>query len=757
MFDNFFKKVLPEEPKELDNLTPMNELLLDFKALGKWIFIFFAVAIFVSTFISGFIYQLFRNIFTGDTIFIFSSFKYGITKMILLTIVFVILIMAFGYKIYRSVKRNYIMNYKDNYMKSKRETFGGAHFQDEKELKENFHIFSSVDETDENIFGTDADNKIYTHITKPGMNMNEAFFGAPGSGKTSAKILSDCMQCLKRGDSMILTDTKGDVYSQTSAIARKMGYKVRVLNLKISEFKNSDAFNLLECLKPNDPTIDAKADMIANIIVKNTSSSEREVNDYWAKNELNLFKAVALYVATDPTLISLGRNTLPEMFNVLSSNNAKDLAAIFTRYPKDTPIRQAYDIFSNCEDRNQGQIINGAAIRLSKISNQYLQQVLSHNEIDPVEPMKKKCIYYVIISDTDDTYRVISSLFFSMLFNEQCDYSDKLTKEEKKAQKSVYYLLDEYRATGGIYGLPVKIATVRSRKIGLTMILQDKGQLDSMYDETEAGTILNCCTVKGLLSTNDLVTATYFSDLMGKQTVVTESERVTESTADTIHAHGEVQKTHTENERHLMKPEELMNGKLSRDEIVYIISAEPPVKLKKYFSELGGEAIHPLLKQSYELGEKKPHKHKPQWRKKIEEAEKEKEDRLKKAQAAVEEKIQKEDEELDKKEAEKKTEKSKKEDSVKDAPKSDVREELSSNFDSMINDLSSSTENVKEEKSVSNTISEEKNKKKPKQYSVTRISESESGSSSAAPLPSSEEKKKSTPAFGEGWDADDMS
>ena len=723
MLENFFKKVVPDDPEEIDKVTPANELAQDFKYIGKYALAIFAIAILISAFISGLIYQFFLNMFRGDTIYILSSFKFGITKMILLTIVLVFFIMAFAFKIYRSLKRNYVMNYKDNYMKSKRETFGGAHFQTEKELQENFNIFDSIDDTNDNIFGT-KDGKLYVHKTKPGMNKNEAFFGAPGSGKTSAKILTDCMQCLKRGDSMVLTDTKGDVYSQTSAIARQMGYKVRVLNLKVSEFKNSDAFNLFESLKPGDPTIDAKADMIANIIIKNTASSDKEVEDYWAKNELNLFKAAALYVATDPTKIQLGKNTLPEMINVISKNKPSDLAAIFTSYPKDSPIRQAYDIFANTEERNQGQILNGAAVRLGRLTNQYLQQVLSHNEIDPIAPMKEKCLYYVIISDTDDTYRVVSSLFFSMLFSEQCDYSDKLTAEEKKKQKSVYYLLDEYRATGGIYGLPIKIATVRSRKIGLTLILQDKGQLDTMYDENEAATILNCCTIKGVLSTNDLVTAKYFSDLCGSQTVVTQNDRMQESTSDIIHAHGAIQKTFTENTRALVLPEEFMNGKLARDEILYVISSEPPVKLNKYFAELGGEAIHPLLKKSYELGEKKPHKHKPIWRKKIEDAEKERQEKIEKRKA-----------------------------------EEAKREELSNSLDDMVNEVSSSEETKSTSPSPAPKAEAKKVEPKPKgsRYTRTRVSEVNSSSSEKKTEEKKEETKSLAQTFGEGWDADELS
>lgn len=609
---------LNKKPKTIDKINPVYELREDLKDKPVQAVVTVVTTFIAGLFISGLLYQTWHSLIDSRFRFgLLNCFVYGF-KWFPVALFFTCCFIYGIFRIYRALRKNYEKNYDDNYLKSDKETYGGAHFQTEEELKENFDIYGSIEDTTGDIFGTDDKEQIYEFSYPMGMNKNKIFMGAPGSGKSAAIIKTAIYQNIRQGNSIITTDTKGDLYAETSAVARKYGYKVRALMLKPEWFKNSDAFNMFVDLKPG-VELDAKADVIANILVKNTAEGERM--DYWAGNELNLFKCSIMHIATDPTLIREGRNNLPELFNFLSTNNPKSLAGIFSNYPLSSPIRQCYNIFSNCKEDVQGQILNGASRRLTKLSNYYLQQVLSHNEIDLIEPMKRKCIYYVIMSDTDDAYKFVASLFFSSIFNAQCAYSDSLTKEQKKNQLSVQYLCDEYANTGGIIGLPIKIATLRSRKIGITLILQDKGQLETMYSKSETATILNCCTVKGLLSTNDMETAKYFSELLGKMTVLVENLAFEERSDDLIHAHDQYKKTMGEGNRPLMLPEELMNGKLSRDEIIYVISGMPPVRLKKYFSEKGSEAIHPFEKEGRQLGEKKCNRHKPKWRKELEEKE----------------------------------------------------------------------------------------------------------------------------------------
>lgn len=634
MFD-FNKKENDSEYEGIKPITPLRELYEDIKDKQIESIAYIIICFIVSTFLSGFFYQYIITLFNDKPIFILSSFKYGLTKSIIFTLILLVLLVIGGFRIYRSFKKSYLKNYDDNYLKSKNETFGSAHFQTDEELSEHFNIHESIEDTTGHLFGRKKDtNEVCEFVYPRGMNENKVAIGSPGSGKSAAIIKTDLYQAMRRGDSVICTDSKGAIYAETSATAREMGYIVRVLNLKNTEFRNSDGFNVFASLDKNDETLDSQAAVIANAIITNTQTREVE---YWGPNEFNLLKAIIMLLARDDIYLSNGQNNLPYIAEFLN-NSPEKMKSIFTRYPKGDPIRSAYDLFAQAEQRNQGQIINGLGIRIATLSNPVLREVLSHNEIDLVLPMKKKCIYYLIISDTDETYKYISSIFFSAMFNQQCIYSDRLTNEQKKLQKRVVYLMDEYKATGGISTLPNLISVTRSRKISITIILQTKGQLYSMYEENAADNILGCCPVKVLLATDDLATAEYFETLMGDETVVTESQKITESSADIFHSQSEVKKTFTENKRSLLSAADILNGKLSRNEILYIIGGMPPVRLNKCFAEMSGTAIHPLEKRSHELGQKMPHRYKPRWRKlKEEAAAKEKEELEKKRQESKKE------------------------------------------------------------------------------------------------------------------------
>lgn len=607
------------KPRHVDSVTPTNEL---YDELKEHLFAVVVISIFefiVSIFAAGFAYISASGIlttFSGNVrriqLTLKNCFTYGIQCWWLALIITGFLIYH-TFRLYRSLRKSYQKNYKDNYLKSKKETYGGAHFQTEEELNQNFSIYSDIEDTDEDVYGTDAYGNIYCLRWQPGMNKNELFYGSPGCGKSAAIVKNKIYQGIRRGVSLIVTDTKGDLYKETSAVARECGYRVRILNLKPKELRNSDGIDLFHSLDPMDDSLDIQADVVTNIIFNNTTGL-KEVEDYWHKNEYNLVKMVILILVTEKPYITLGKNKLPEIYNFLAEHSPDSLEKKMSSYNEDSIIYKCYKVFAEADKKNQGQIINGAAIRLQKLANPILQKVLATNEMDPILPMKQKCIYYIVIPDQDNTFRFISQLYFTRTFMDQCDYSDSLTREEKKKQLPVVYVLDEYKNTGGIVGLPEKIATVRSRKIELTIILQDSNQLLSLYDEYDAATIKNCCVVKGMLSTNDPSTAKEFSELLGSQTVIVENLRYLEDAADIVHAQNTIQKTLGEGERPLMLPEEFMNGKMSRDEIIYAISGMPPVRLLKYFAEKSGEAIHPMEAWGMELGEKKTSRHKPRWR-----------------------------------------------------------------------------------------------------------------------------------------------
>ena len=616
-----------KRPKTVDSISPLHELWDELRDHLKITIALLCLNVLLSILGAGsivlFLNHLMRTIGIKTReipLSLWNLLAGGLSKWWLMLLLFFFLCLL-EFKLFRSVKKNYVKNYDDNYLKSKRETFGGAHFQTEEELEENFDIYEDVrDAKHQDIYGMDEKGRILCIKDGKLKNKNRIFYGSPGSGKSAAIVKGAIYQGLRRGISMIVTDTKGDLYKETAAVARKCGYIVRILNLKPKELKNSNGIDLFRSLDPKSDTLDTEARVITNILF--SANGPIDETDYWTINEFRLVEMTVMLVVSDAKLISEGKNNLPGVIQFLSTNSdPKKLKDYMDEIVKDSdrnPIAMCYFSLKNMEPQNLAQVINGALMKLALLGNQTLAHSLAANEMDTILPMKEKCLYYVVIPDQDNTFRTISTLFFTRIFMDQCDYSDSLPPAEKAKQMPVHYILDEYKASGGIVGLPDKIATVRSRKIELTIILQDSSQLETLYTPEETKTIKNCCTVKAMLATNDIDTAKEFSDLLGQQTVVTESHRYFEDSADIVHAHDTIQKSTAENTRPLLLPEEFINGKVRSDEIIYVINGMQPVRIRKYFCELSGKAIHPMEEWGQKLPRELTNEYIPPWREKLE-------------------------------------------------------------------------------------------------------------------------------------------
>ena len=527
----------------------------------------------------------------------------------LLILVFFVLLLVVQFRCYRIYKKDYYIDENGNQVLKTSSPYGKEHWQFEEERKECFLMETDVNNLDETILGIDEHDRVYgLRPDLVGLNKNIMLIGSPGCGKSEAIIKNAIFQAIKRGESAVVTDSKGDLYAETAQIAKEGGYVVKVLNLKALELKNSDGCHFLKSLSGDDA--DSCAETIANIIIANTGDGHM---DYFAVNEMNLLKALLLYVTSDPGLIRAGRNHLAEVFNIVSTNNADSLEEMFMSLSDDEPAKQAFNIFANCEPKVKGQIINGMGIRLGLLSNKYVKKICSEDEIDLTLPMQKKCLYYVVISDTDRAYKFIATLFFSLCFIDQCNYSDSLSKEAKMKQLAVNYVLDEFYATGAIPDFETKCSTARSRKISIMVCLQNIGQIEFMYPDKLYDSVLSAMTIKMLLGAGEEDTAKFFCTMLGNQTIRIQQKRYKKGAADILEGPPEYQTTEGFGTRELMTVSELMN--MNTDDIVICISKHYPVKLKKYLS-----FRHPMWIAAQEKGlpQIRPNKHIPKWRREME-------------------------------------------------------------------------------------------------------------------------------------------
>lgn len=545
------------------------------------------------------------------SIVIVDSILYGLNSIpgILFNLLLVLIMCKSVLLIHNRYKKEYKTDRERNYDISLKNTYGDAGFQEENEIEKCFYRSKDPDNVYHNldILGRGIEDGMLYSLRDDlkSMNGHMCIVGSSGSGKSAAFVKNKMYQGFKRGNSMIVTDSKGDLYADTVKLAHDMGYKVRMLNLKSDQLINSDGCDFFKILGDDD----TKAQTLAETIIRNTEGTN--TLDYFAKNELNLLKSLIIYVSTDKSLIKAGKNNLSEIYYIVSTKSVEELHHMFKMLSDDNPAKQAFNIYAACEPKVQGQILNGVAIRLQILSNKWAKKIVSSDEIDLVEPMKSKCIYYVVISDTETAYKFIATLFFADLFIELCSYYDRMSQycNSRNIQNPclpVDFILDEYANTGAIPDFNVKVATVRSRQIGITIILQDIGQLKDMYGDNLAYTILNNMPLKMLLKTTDPNTAKYFSELLGVQTVRVENRGYERSSKKIITAHDSMHISEGLGRRNLMNPDEIMN-RLDPNHLILCISGFRPIKLEKFLNN-----EHPMNKQCKYVD---PARHKPKWRK----------------------------------------------------------------------------------------------------------------------------------------------
>ena len=448
----------------------------------------------------------------------------------------------------------------------------------------------------DNIVGREPNDpmKLYSVKRARGMNGNVIIFGSPGSGKSVSIGVPTIMQTIRRGESLIVTDPKGELYMNTHIMARAHGYNVKVLNLTPRMMTHSDSVDFMKVIG-ND---DLKAESFAETIINNSMSGDKK--DFWDKQEQNLLKALILLHSQEGSLLE---KTLPAVYRHLAQQKAEDIATEFDDLDWDSPAMGPGASYSSSSEKVIGDTKGGLAVRLGTLNNAILQKVSGIDDIDFTLPGREKCIYYVVASDHDKTLMFYQSLFFTLLFQELADYADFETESQSLPVK-VTFLLDEFKNIGKIPSFQEALATFRGRNMDIIIILQNLGQLQSMYPNNEWASIIDCCSAMYLLRTNDLpITGQFISERSGIMTTVT--SLVADSDALNLTAAANARENITQ--RKVLNADQVV--RMKNDEMLAIISGHNIAKLKKnyYFA-------HPMCK---EMRKANVARHVPNWMKEI--------------------------------------------------------------------------------------------------------------------------------------------
>lgn len=243
-------------------------------------------------------------------------------------------------------------------------TYGTASWMDEKEMKDVLEI-TTPSKAEGVILGEYKGNTVcMPKDTK--LNRHIAIFGASGTMKSRAIIRNALFQAIKRDESVIITDSKADLYADTAELYRKNGYEVKVFNLINPE--HGDSWNCMSDL--NGDTL--MAQVLTNVIIGNTSSGKGD--HFWDNGEANLLRALILYVDQDRTR-SADMKHLPAVYQMLTQNSERQLSALFEKLPLDHPARAPYNLFAQASDTVRSGIILGLGTRLQVMQDKAVQNI----------------------------------------------------------------------------------------------------------------------------------------------------------------------------------------------------------------------------------------------------------------------------------------------------------------------------------------------------------------------------------------------
>lgn len=534
-------------------------------------------------------------------------------------------------------------------------TYGTARWMNETEAKKVYEV-GPVENVTGTILGqfTQDGEEVIALPFEPTGNRNLILIGPPGSGKSFGYVRTAVFQSIVRGESVVVTDPKGEIHNDMRKLLESRGYKVKVFNLI-----NLDLSNAWDCVQEiYDPITgnidDQRVITFCKTVIANTGGGANSKGDpFWESSEENLFRVAVSYCAyirekslieiyerrakelltqlpyitqeDEQSLIEIVKNpesamvdrrrvveylahsfygdeegdrklseweedaptcNISDIYDALLHNDLDKWEANFKYVPLSHPAASAWAVFKGMGERVQPNIVGGLNTRLQLFMTYKVRRVISNDDIRLANLGAEKTALFLIISDDNASMQLLSSLLLSFLFKDLKEAFDAVGGE---GRIPVNVVADELANTGVWPNFEKTIATARSRKIAVSLILQSLPQLTQLYGEENAETIIGCCNTMLVLGCNDKYTAEYISDKSGIVTIRAKS--VSDTRASSAGNRGVMQGyslSEGDGKRNLVNPDEIQ--RLDKERILIMTNGQNMLEAKRF-----GFIHHPLF------------------------------------------------------------------------------------------------------------------------------------------------------------------
>ena len=346
-------------------------------------------------------------------------------------------------------------------------------------------------------------------------NKNILVIGGSGSGKTRFFVTPNLMQM---HSSYVVTDPKGTVLVECGKMLKRGKYKIKVLNT--INFAKSMHYNPFAYLRSEKDILK----LVNTIIVNTKGEGQQSGEDFWIKAEKLYYTALIAYIWYEAPEEEQNFAMLIDLIDASEAReddenfkNAVDL--LFEELEAENPnhfaVRQ-YKKYKLAAGKTAKSILISCGARLAPFDIKELRDLMEYDELELDTLGEQKTALFVIISDTDATFNFVVSIMYSQLFNLLCDKADDVYNGRLPVH--VRCLLDEFSNIGQIPQFEKLIATIRSREISASIILQSKSQLKAIYKDN-ADTIEGNCDTTLFLGGKEKTTLKEMAEILGKETI----------------------------------------------------------------------------------------------------------------------------------------------------------------------------------------------------------------------------------------------
>ena len=431
-------------------------------------------------------------------------------------------------------------------------------------------------------------------------SLNVLVIGGSGAAKTRSFVLPNI---LTANTNYVITDPKSEVLLATGGYLKEQGYDVRVLNLV--NLEQSDGYNPFHYLRDEKDVLK----LVNNLIQSTTPKGSHESDPFWTKAETALLQAIILMLFQEAPEYEQNFSMVMRVLEYAEVREEDEghvspldllFESIERRKPDSVAVRQ-YKVFKLAAGKTAKSILVSTAVRLAPFNLPQIQALTDHDDMDLYTLGEKKVALYAVIPDNDNTFNFLVSLLYAQAFQALYYSADQI--HHGPLPRHVRFVLDEFAAMP-LPGFTRELATMRSRSISASVIIQNMAQIKELYKDSWETIPGNCDTIL-YLGGNESSTHKYVSEMLGKATIDTKTHGQTKGKSGSYSTNFQM------SGRELLTPDEVR--KLDNRYALLFIRGASPVMDEKYdlmhhpaisHSSLGGAApyIHHGSKPSIYTG-----------------------------------------------------------------------------------------------------------------------------------------------------------